>query len=233
MSIFESNFQPVDLQSSALTIEFLRLVKHENWEAARTKWVSLRPDQQNQTSLLVAAADMYESVGDFPAALKCLHQACDLVEDADPILFDIYKGMGNLYLKAGDADAAEEKYNQAYGLNDEDESLLVNYGVLAIQREKYDKARDRFSQVIHLNKSNDVAWVGLALVHRACSDHELARACLLRALDENQTNKIAMTQFYDWCEQDGVDAGQDYLQAYIEKKPEDQEVRRLSHQQRQ
>lgn len=165
---------------------------------------------------------------DYPAALKILHQILDETDGMDPILFDVYKHMGNIYLKCGDIEAAEEKYNQAHSINCEDENLTVNYGVLAIQRGEYSAARDRFSQAIQKNTSNDLAWVGLALVHRAHADHDLAKACLLRALDENNYNKMAIVNLHQWSEQDGTDVNSHLLQSYLEKFPSDSEVNTIA-----
>lgn len=165
---------------------------------------------------------------DYPAALKILHHILDESDGMDPVLFEVFKQMGNIYLKCGDMDAAEEKYNKAYSINCEDESLTINYGVLAMQRGQYAAARERFSQAVVKNSSSDLAWVGLALVHRAHSDHDLARACLLRALDENHYNKMAILNLYQWNTQDGVDMTNGFISSYLEKFPTDSEINQLA-----
>ena len=104
---------------------------------------------------------------------------------------------------------------------------MVNYGVLAIQKGNYQDAKERFSAVINLNSSSDLAWVGLALVHRAHGDFDLARACLLRGMDENPYNKIAVSNYYLWCEQDYVDASTKHIEQYIGEFPQDSEITNL------
>jgi tetratricopeptide (TPR) repeat protein len=182
---------------------------------------------QDSDSYFLGAEALTEK-NDFPGALKIYHQMMDILSDKDPRLFEVYKNMGNLYLKCGDIEAAEEKYNLANGIDSQNENLIINYGVLAIQKGQYSEAKKRFATILDLNTNSDLAWVGMGLVHRAHSDHELSRACLLRALDENPYNKLAITNYYQWCIQDGVDPGDDLLTSYIERFPEDEEILRFS-----
>jgi Tfp pilus assembly protein PilF len=163
----------------------------------------------------------------FPAALKLLHQVIDDTDPNDPILFDVYKKMGNIYLKCGDIESAEEKYNLANALNSDDENLLVNYGVLSIQKGDYVQAKQRFADVISKNNQSDLAWVGLGLVHRAFADHELSRACLLRGLDVNPYNKLAITNFYQWCHEDYVDSSNHFINQFLTEYPNDFEMIKL------
>ncbi len=189
------------------------------------------PIQINQNSdveSLLKSADGFSKQNDYPSALKVYHQALDVVDEKDPVLFEIYKNMGNIYLKCGDIEAAEEKYNLANAINSQDESLMVNYGVLCIQKGEYRAAKDRFASVVEQNKSSDLAWVGLGLVHRAHADHDLARACLQRALDENSQNKIAITHYYEWCIQDGIDAPDTYIATFLDQSPNDPDMIKLA-----
>lgn len=179
-------------------------------------------------SNMMEQAEKLTENNDFPAALKVYHQVIDSIDIKDPLLFEVYKNMGNLYLKCGDIEAAEEKYNQANSINNHDESLIINYGVLAIQKGEYTAAKSRFAEVLKNNMASDLAWVGLGLVHRAHSDHDLARACLLRGLDENPYNKLAITNYYQWCIQDGVDASGQHINHFLEKFPEDSDMTKLA-----
>lgn len=198
---------------------------HDSLKESQCLHKLIRLDSSPQYMIMLSEA--LTRLEDYPSALKTLHELIDNLDDKDPSLFDVYKNMGNIYLKCGDIDAAEEKYNLANAINSCDENLLVNYGVLAIQKGDYDQAKERFSQVLNSNKKSDLAWVGLALVHRAYSDHDLARACLLRGLDENPYNKLAITHFYEWCQQDGVDATDDIITSFIAEYPEDQDMNKV------
>ena len=176
---------------------------------------------------LILLTECLIQLSDFPRALKLLHEVLDICENQQSILFEVYKNMGNIYLKCGDTEAAEESYHKANRINCQDENLMVNYGVLAIQKGNYQDAKERFSAVINLNSSSDLAWVGLALVHRAHGDFDLARACLLRGMDENPYNKIAVSNYYLWCEQDYVDASTKHIEQYIGEFPQDSEITNL------
>ena len=189
---------------------------------------SLELENLKSVEQVMEAADAYTSAGDYPAALKTFHQALDIMEEKDPKHFEVYKNMGNLYLKCGDIDAAEEKYNLAHSINSQDENLIINYGVLAIQKGHYEDAKKRFAEVISMNNSSDLAWVGLGLVHRAHADHDLARACILRGLDENPYNKVAITNYYQWCYQDGIDSTDQFVVNFLEKFPDDVEISKLA-----
>ena len=119
--------------------------------------------------------------------------------------FNIYKNMGNVYLKLSELNLAEGCYGKASLLFPKSPVLAVNCGVLEIQKGNLDKAKNHFVKALVYEPENDVAWVGLALVHRAHSDHDLSRACVLRALDSNPTNKTALVHYYQWCRDDSVD----------------------------
>ena len=183
--------------------------------------------KEQKPRYMTLLSESLTNLEDFPGALKLLHQVIDATDGKDPILFEVYKNMGNIYLKCGDIEAAEEKYNLANAINSSDENLIVNYGVLSIQKGDYESAKSRFAQVIAMNNASDLAWVGLALVHRAFADHDLARACLLRGLDENPYNKLAISNFYQWCNQDGIDATDEIINNFVHKYPNDAEMQKL------
>lgn len=124
-----------------------------------------------------------------------------IVTDAS-LLFEIYKNVGNIHVRAGDFDAAEEFYDKAYTLQPESDVLLVNYGTLEIQRGNWDEAVNRFRRAVEINAKSDRGWVGLAMVHRTMGDLELANANLQRALDINPSNRTALRLAVDWAAAD-------------------------------
>ena len=226
-AIVETNFETYSSMESFLLLA-AETFKAKGHHQKESHCLQKLVDKSGQPRHLVLLSESLTKLGDYPAALKLLHQVVDEADGKDPILFEVYKNMGNIYLKCGDIDAAEEKYNLANGINSEDEHLIINYGVLAIQKGEYDKAKEKFSQVIYKNKASDLAWVGLALVHRAHGDHDLARACLLRGIDENPYNKLAIIHFYQWSSEDGIDATDEIVNNFIGKYPEDKEIEKLS-----
>lgn len=113
-------------------------------------------------------------------------------------LFDVYKNIGNIHVRAGDFESAEEFYNKAYILNQNSDVLMVNYGTLEIQRENLSDAVERFRRAVEINNDNDRGWVGLAIVHRQMGDFELAWANVERALDINPNNRTALKLIVEW-----------------------------------
>ncbi len=221
------NYQSYKNNTSFLMLASQAFKKNEdlrNEYKVLKQWVEVDPSAQAQTQL----AECLFKMNDFPNALKILHHVLDDIDPKDPILFDVYKTMGNIYLKCGDIDAAEEKYNQANAIDSTNENLMVNYGVLAIQKSDYIEAKQRFAAVIQQNGACDLAWVGLALIHRHFGDMDLSRACLLRAIDENPYNKVAISHFYQWSIQDGFDPSSDIVSHYMERYPHDDEMEKLT-----
>jgi len=131
-------------------------------------------------------------------ALKVYFRALQTLDFESPMLFHIYKNIGNIFVRAGDLDSAEENYNKAFALNPDSDQILVNYGTLEIQRGRMDKAVERFRQSVERNADNDKAWVGLAIIHREFGDFELSWGNLERALDINGGNEAALNLIVDW-----------------------------------
>jgi tetratricopeptide (TPR) repeat protein len=124
-----------------------------------------------------------------------------VVSDRD-LLFDVYKNVGNIHVRAADFEAAEEFYDKAYTIRPQSDVLLVNYGTLEIQRENHEAAIERFRAAVAVNPESDRAWVGLSLVHRAMGDLELAKGNIERALDINPVNRTAIRLSVEWSIQD-------------------------------
>jgi len=148
-------------------------------------------------------------------------------DPTEPQKFEIFKNLGNTLLKTGDFDGAEENYHKAYRIFPSSPILAINYGVLEIQRGQLDKAKARFVEVLGTDDTNDLAWVGLALVHRGHADFDLSRACMLRALDVNPINKTALVQYYKWCREDSVPSDIEKVEAYLATEPGDEEIQSI------
>lgn len=120
------------------------------------------------------------------------------LQESHPLMFEVYKNLGNIFLRDGDMDATEEFYNKAYVMNQNSDVLLVNMGTLAFQVEDFNVALERYRQALELNSKNDKAWVGLALAHYKMGDLVLAQANLESALDVNYLNRTAVHLAADW-----------------------------------
>lgn len=149
-------------------------------------------------------------------ALRQYYEALSLLTEEDGAIFDVYKNMGNILVRQGDFEGAEDCYNKAYTLNPDSDVLLVNFGTLEVQRQDFDKSLYCFRRAVEINPKNDKAWVGLALVHARFGDSELARANLGMAVEINPGNRTAVLLMANWClrdrrESQGIDALQEYL----------------------
>ncbi len=168
----------------------------------------------------------YEMAESFEEAIESYRTFIFGVADESPLLFDALKNLGNCFVKIGDLDSAEEAYHKAFHLNSESDVILVNYGTLEIQRDRYNQAQSRFKQALEVNIDNDKAWVGLALVHRQMADAELAWGNLCRALDLNPTNKTSITLLIQWAVDDcKTDRLFYFLERYLAERNDDDEIR--------
>lgn len=136
-------------------------------------------------------------------ALEHFQQALLVAPEEHPALFDVFKNIGNIFVRRGDLESAEDSYNKAHRLQPDSDVLHVNLGTLAIQRQAWDEALERFRTALVLNMFNDKAWVGLAIGHRMKSDFDLAWGNLEAALEYNPLNEVALTLALDWGAQEG------------------------------
>lgn len=170
--------------------------------------------------------DVLRSVASEPQSEFKPESELESESDPDPMrLFETYKNVGNIHVRAGDFESAEEYYDKAYTLCPDSDTLMVNYGTLELQRERLGEAVLRFRRAVELNPGNDRGWVGLAMVHRLMGDHELACANIERALDINGNNRTALRLAVDWSAQDHrFDAAIPRLQDYVVTNGEDAEM---------
>lgn len=208
----------------AISLLALCLEKTQQWEEAvkcRRALVRLAPSVDNRIDL----ANLYYSLEDDAQSLQAYEDilATDVVPENRA--FEIYKNLGNIQVRKGDFDAAEEYYNRAFLVEPKSDSLLVNFGTLEINRDNLEAATERFRSALLLNDKNDRAWVGLALAHRSRGDFELSWANLERALDLNPKNRTALKLLVEWSVRDGrVQAASSRLESYLALDGEDAEM---------
>ncbi len=139
--------------------------------------------------------------------------------------FDVYKNIGNILVRRGEFDLAEEYYNRSFSIDAKSDVLLVNYGTLEINRDNIDAATERFRAALEINSRNDKAWVGLALIHRSKGDFELSWGNLERALDLNPSNRTALRLEVEWSVRDGrIQSAIERMKTYLETDCEDSEI---------
>jgi tetratricopeptide (TPR) repeat protein len=141
-------------------------------------------------------------VGQDQEALEKYFEALANLTQEHSDLFELYKNMGNIFVRKGDFEAAEEYYNKAYTINNNSDVLLINFGTLEVQRNDFEKALYCFRKAVEINPESDKAWVGLAMVHSQLSDTELAWANLDTALEINPKNRTAVHLAANWGHRD-------------------------------
>jgi tetratricopeptide (TPR) repeat protein len=152
---------------------------------------------------LAALAEAEYHLENLDEALALLQQAVLIAPENAAGLFDVFKNLGNIHLKRGDFEAAEECYNKAHRLQPRSDAILVNLGTLFVQKQKWDEALEMFRAALAIDSANDKAWVGLAIGHRMKGDNELAWGNLQAALEIRATNEAALTLALDWGARDG------------------------------
>lgn len=166
-------------------------------------------------SLFKYATVLYK-MGSDQESLDKYYEALALLTEENENLFELYKNMGNIFVRQGDFDGAEEYYSKAFTLNNKSDVLLVNFGTLEVQRNDFGKSLYCFRQAIEANPENDKAWVGLAMVHNQFGDSDLAWANIETALDINPKNRTAVHLLANWSVRDkrekkGIEALENYL----------------------
>jgi tetratricopeptide (TPR) repeat protein len=174
---------------------------------------------------LILLADAFYIMERDQEAMKVYQTALMDVNIPMNALFNVYKNLGNIFVRMRDFETAEEYYHKAFSINADSDILLVNYGTLEIQRENLEKALRYFREAIVKNSENDRAWVGLSLVHRHMGDFELSHANIERSLDINPKNRTALKLLVEWGVCDFKYANViERLQEYLGLESEDTEM---------
>ncbi|MCB0749567.1 MAG: tetratricopeptide repeat protein, partial [Ignavibacteriae bacterium] len=173
---------------------------------------------------VIALCDALQELGEYSEAKLKYEELLIKKSISEENLFNIYKQIGNLSVRDGDLEAAEEYYNKAFSIDSKSDTLLVNFGTLEMQRGDYEKALIRFREAIEINKSNAKAWIGLGMIHRKYGDHELSIANIVCALDLEPENKTALKLYSDWSVHSScIQSACERLEAYLEKNDQDVE----------
>lgn len=196
----------IEPNDSLIALELGRrlVLKGRFEEAVRLLRATIRIDYRFETLNALAMAE-YQSEN-IEAAFEHFQHAILLAPEGNPQLFEIFKTVGNIFVRRGDLDSAEDSYNKAFRLNPSSDALLVNFGTLLIQRQDWDGALEKFRNALGLNRTNDKAWVGLALGHRMKGDPELAWGNIEAALEYNPLNEVALALALDWGVQENLEA---------------------------
>lgn len=136
--------------------------------------------------------------GQYDAAMDAYFEANLRVKDDGAGLFEVFKDMGNIAVRRGDFEQAEEFYHKAFTLNPDSDVLQVNLGTLSIQKSDWGEAIQRFRRALEISPASDKAWVGMALCHHQLGDSAMARATIENAMDINPANRTAVHLYASW-----------------------------------
>lgn len=169
---------------------------------------------------LAKLAGTYYQLGNSEKAKEVYEMALSAVTEDHPELFDVYKNLGNICMRTGDFEAAEEHYHRAFAIDEKSAVLYVNLGTLAMQKADTQNALEKFRGALELDAKNDKAWVGLGMVHHDMGDFVLARANIENAIDINPLNRTAVQLAATWAVRDhdlgfAIDALQEYVGSYV------------------
>lgn len=174
----------------------------------------LKIDSRFET--LNALAQVEYQIERIDDAFHHLQQALLIAPENGAVLFEVFKTLGNIFVRKGDFESAEDSYNKAHRLDPESDILHVNFGTLAIQRSDWDTSAERFRFALEKNPANDKAWVGLALAHRMKGDFELSWGNIEAALENNPLNETALGLALEWSTYDGREfRALDLIRAYL------------------
>ena len=213
----------LDSQNTEAMKKMLRTLGDQEWEQKQKLTLLktlayLQPDFDNYARYGQALLDG----GELDLALEAFFDATLRVEDENSLLFEVYKNMGNIYVRKGDFDSAEESYHKAFALTPDSDVLQVNLGTLSVQKQDWSEAQDRFRKALELNSLNDKAWVGMGLCHYQVGEAHLAQATLENALDICPANRTAVHLMASWSLQaNSVDRAVERLQDYLATQESD------------
>lgn len=216
----------LDSNNSEAIRKMIRCLGSQEWEVEQKIQLAkclVQVDQSFDSYFLLA--NFLMASGDLDSALENYFEANLRVMEEGPELFESFKNMGNIYVKKGDFEAAEELYHKAFALNPDSDVLGVNMGTLAIQKSDWGLALERFRRAIELNAKNDKAWVGLALCYQAFHDIQMSVAALEMAMDICPSNRTAVHLYANWSlDLDVVSSAINRLQEFCAKNNFDVEM---------
>jgi tetratricopeptide (TPR) repeat protein len=170
-------------------------------EAYRVLVNVVKIDSRFETVFQLALAEY--NLERFDDALSHFQEAQMIAGEERPEFFELFKTLGNIYVRKGDFESAEDNYNKAHRLNENSGVLWVNFGTLMVQKANWSEAVAKFRKALELDIKNDKAWVGLAMGHRMMGDWELAWANLEAALENNPLNEVALNLALNWGSYEG------------------------------
>ncbi|MBX9767358.1 MAG: tetratricopeptide repeat protein [Bdellovibrionales bacterium] len=204
-------------------LELLRDCFEATHEIANALKINLALEDQREDAILMKkTGDLALLLGQDILARNSYLRALGRFESHEPEVFEVLKNLGNICLRSGDIDGAQEYYHRAFRLQPESESLLVNLGTLEIQRGDFNLAIERFQTALSVQPKCAKAYVGIGMCHRELGDIELAWGNIEQALDIDSSLSTALQLCVAWAMSDGREpAAIQRLQTHLQKSPAD------------
>lgn len=217
--LFKDSNHVVAIQLMASALESLE--RFQEALKCRKALLKLQPSVDARLDL----ARLYYQIEEDKTAYDLYQTALNSEAIPEERLFELHKNLGNILVRRGDFEMAEDHFNRAFSKEPKSDVLMVNFGTLEINRDNLDAASERFRMALTINPSNDRAWVGLALIHRTKGDFELSWGNLERALDLAPHNRTALRLQVEWAVRDGrIQSAIDRLRFHMQRDSEDSEM---------
>ena len=186
-------------QTEDRILEWAGFLALENklWPIAE-KIFSFLLKRRNKVMDLVGLAKALRNQSRFNLAEKHYLKALEKINTPCPLLFIVYKALGEISLFKNDFLMAEEYYNKAGTLKPACASLIFHRAMMYLKEKDYKQAEKNFQKFIATHLNSAKAWLGLALCKKALGDEEMALACLKRTLDLDPKNSKALELKKQW-----------------------------------
>ena len=173
----------------------MQLKEEANADLCFEKLSVLYPDFTH----FVCTANHFYDRGDSLRAKKYYMKALCHQNDDYVSCFQMFKNLGNISLREGDIEQAEEYYHRAQRIHPDSDLLCVNYGSLYLQKKDFTKARDAYEKALYLNPQSAKARMGLALLYRELCDYPMAWANIQFAVEWDSKNASYLKLLCQWA----------------------------------
>ena len=175
---------------------FLAL-ENELWPLAERIFASLL-ERRDKVLDLLGLAKSLRMQSRLTEAEECYLASLDKISQACPLLFVVYKALGEICFLKNDLYQAEEYYNRASALNPNCKNLIFYRAMIHLKEKNYECAEQCFKDYLKFNSKSSKVWLGLAIVRKALGEEELAWSCLEKCLDIEPQNLQALKLKKHW-----------------------------------
>ncbi|MCK4275929.1 MAG: hypothetical protein KAX78_05410, partial [Phycisphaerae bacterium] len=136
--------------------------------------------------------------------------------------YEVLKELGDCYAALGECEHAGYCYERAASVAPAEPGPYIGLGVIHLQDEQHDRAREAFQIAVELRPEDPEGYVGLAAVYQQTADYPAAFDMYLRCLERDADCLIALLGLFQTSSQMGTFSQIiHYLQVYLQKHPDD------------